>query len=101
MCFRRFVFPLCRATSIADWLSMCSWVVGSGLGSMCGAWAVASSVSRRRAHRICCSAELAATYSASQVLSATVSCFLALQDVGLPYVSRMYPVVDFLSSLSA
>src|SRR5579859_6122195 len=42
-----------------------------------------------------------AAYSASAVDSAIVDCFLACQEIGDPASMKMYPEIDFLSSLDA
>ena len=53
-----------------------------------------------RIHTHSCAALDSATYSASAVDRATVSCFLLLHDTGPHATWNKYPEVDFLSSLS-
>jgi len=69
-------------------LSMCS-MVGVVIG-----WNVDSS---QRSHIVCSEAWEAAIYSAAQVDSATVDCFLDDQNMGVLLKVWTVPVVDFRS----
>lgn len=49
---------------------------------------------------VCCTAEVAAIYSASHVDSALMDCFMEPQHIGVPWYVWTIPEIDLLSSAS-
>ena len=74
MNFRRLVGPVLLAMRTAAWLSMKRGVASCGIMDM--SWRI------RRIQVVCCAAEVTAMYSASQVDSAVMVCFM--QHMGVP-----------------
>jgi hypothetical protein len=70
---------------MADWLSQCSGV-GVARGRK-------TSPMSRRSQRPSFAACVAATYSASVVESATISCFLAPHETAPPSMRKAYPLI--------
>jgi hypothetical protein len=58
------------------------------------------STSRFRSHIISRDASEAATYSASHVDSATISCLLDPQAMGAPALRNRYPLIDLQIDIS-